>query len=345
MIAYIGLSSADDASLVVKSESLGGEALEQPLVSVVISAFNRPEMLQTALTSVLNQTLSNIEIIVQDDSTTDTCEQVVRKVEDRRIRYTRNHPPLGTSMNHRAGYRKCLGKYFSTLNDDDIYAPDYLETMTSILESNPALSLAFCDHYVINSAGDVLPEVSERNSAMWGRSKLKEGIVPNCIRTGLIDKAVPGMFAVFRSDAIDLGDFPDEVSSGYDYWMTYLGVRSGGPIYYHLARLTSYRVHEGSQTSSFHAPRVRLRALDYGTFIQRRLLADRRVASVWPDLRKQFAETCANTGFSHLRLYERREAIKQFGASIRAQMNLRAATGISLSLMPFFVFRLLDRKL
>ncbi len=319
-------------------------SLREPVVSVVVSACDRPEMLQTALDSVVNQTLQDIEIIVQDDSSGDGCEEVVRKIEDARIQYTRNRPPLGTAINLRAGYRKCRGKYFSTLNDDDFYAPVYLGAMVSILEANPKLSLAFSDHYIVDSKGGILSDESDCNSENWGRSKLKEGIVPDCIRVALIDKAVPGMFAVFRSEVMDLDDFPDEAASGYDFWMTYLGVRDGGPIYYNPARLTFYRVHEGSQSASFREPERRLYALEYGEFIWRRLLADARVASIWPELRQRLAETCATSGFDSLRLVQRRRSLSYFGASMRMHPNRRALAGIILGLIPAFVFKLLDRK-
>lgn len=316
--------------------------MKQPLVSVVVSAFDRAEMLEISLASVLNQTLTEIEIIVQDDSTDDRCEEVVRKFNDPRIRYTHNRPPLGAAINLRSGYRKCRGKYFSTLNDDDFYAPNYLETMVSILEKNSAVSLAFCDHYVIDTTGKVLPEESDRSSDWWGRSKLREGIVPDPMHTTLIDKSVPGMFAVLRSRSIDLKDFPEEVSIGYDFWLTYLAVRDGGSIWYHPDRLTFYRVHQRSQTSLSQKPQARVRYTEHMKYIFLRLLADQRISSVWPDLAKRLAAMCANAGFAHLRLHERPQARKEFVASMKADPSRRAVAGIALSFLPSCVFRLLE---
>ena len=77
------------------------------------------------------------------------------------------------------------------------------------------------------------------------------------------------MFALFRTEAIDFDDFPEEVSSSYDYWLTYLAVRNGGAAFYEPRRLTSYRVHPGSETSSFTDPEKRLRFLQYNEFIDR----------------------------------------------------------------------------
>jgi glycosyltransferase involved in cell wall biosynthesis len=318
--------------------------LEEPVVSVVVAAHDRPDMLRTALASVLNQTLTGFEIILQDDSTYDHCEEIVHDLNDRRIRYTHNRPALGMAANLRSGFRKSRGRHIATLHDDDFYAPNYLETMVPILDANPALSLAFCDHYVVDVAGKVLAEESDRNSDRYGRSRLRAGVVPDPLRAALIDNAVPAMFSVFRSRALDLDDFPDEVSVGYDYWLTYLLVRNGAPIWYHPERLTYYRVHEGSQTASGHDPDVRLRSAVCFQFIDRRLLADGRVSAVWPDIRKRRAGTHANAGFAHLRLRHRAQACAQFAASIKTHLSLRAVAGIVLSALPLCVFRRLDRS-
>lgn len=313
-----------------------------PLVSVVISAYNRPEMFRVALESVLNQTIADIEIIVQDDSSNNECEQIVLGLNDNRIYYTHNRPRLGTAANLRAGYRKCKGKYISTLNDDDFYAQRYLESMASILEADAAVSMAFSDHFIVDASGTVLPDATDRNTQFWGRKELNEGIVPNCIYAALIKKSVPGMFAVYRSKVMDLSDFPDEVSFGYDYWMMYLGVRDGGTIYYCPERLTYYRVHSGNQGASLNLS-SQLECVEYFSYMYRRLLGDERVACVWPDARNGLASMCATGGFAHLRLCERGKAMKQFIASLTTTPTRRAMAGIGLTLMPQLIFNRLDR--
>jgi glycosyltransferase involved in cell wall biosynthesis len=308
--------------------------LEAPLVSVVVSCYNRPVMLNAALQSVLSQTMRNLEVVVQDDSTDLSCEDLVSGIDDERIRYTHNRPPLGTGRNLIAGYWKCRGKYFSTLNDDDLYDPEYLELMLAAMEANPSYSLAFSDHSIIDEKGAVLEAETTLNSVCFGRAVLEHGSVPGPIRCGLIDKCVPGMFAVFRAEAMDLKDFPEEVSSAYDYWLTYLAVRNGGAAFYEPRRLTSYRVHQGSQTSSFSGPEERSRFLQYNEFIDRRFLSDERLRSIWPDVRRRLAETLASEGFASLRLQHRNQAIRELLASLGMQFTLKAMAGILLTATP-----------
>ena len=312
---------------------------DNPLVSIVVSAYNRPEMLKTALKSVLGQSFSNVEVLVQDDSTDQRCEEVVSHIADQRIVYTHNRPSLGTVQNLRAGYRRCKGKYISTLNDDDLYMPEYLSILVAALENNPSCSLAFSDHFIIDGEGKLMHEETESNSLLWGRSALKQGMIPDSIRTALIAKSVPGMFAVFRAASIDLGDFPDEVSSAYDYWMNYLAVRNGSPIYYCSQRLTSYRVHNASQTSSFGDPKERLRFCNYSEFIYRRFLADQRLRNIWPEVRERLLQVHNSAGFTRLRLLQRGAARKEFLSSLHIRKTLRAFAGIGLSIAPTLVLR------
>jgi glycosyltransferase involved in cell wall biosynthesis len=319
-----------------RSNPLSGHPREMngPLVSVVLSSYNRPHMLRAAVLSVFAQTYQNLEIIIQDDSTNEDCMEVVSGIGDPRIRYTRNVPSLGTIGNLRAGYRKCTGKYFSTLNDDDLYAPEYIETMVYTLESNSAYVLAFCDHWLIDGEGVIDESATDKNSAAFGRSVLAEGTISNSLETGLVAKSIPGMFAVFRRSEIDLNDFPDEVSSGYDYWLTYLGLRNGHSIYYNPRRLTYYRVHSGSQTSGFTDAKERLRSLAYTEYMHTRFLADTRLKSVHPPLRKRLAETYTSTGAAWLRLGKKREAWQQFVQSLKTGVSGAAVMGCILCFVP-----------
>jgi glycosyltransferase involved in cell wall biosynthesis len=306
----------------------------RPLVSVIISSYNRPSMLREALLSVQAQTYDELEILVQDDSTNDDCRQVVKGFSDSRIRYSKNEPPLGTSLNLLAGYRSSRGKYFCTLNDDDLYAPRYIATLIQAMEGNTNYSLAFSDSYLIDSDGKINQEETDANTRSSLRGRLQEGSVANPLEVGILFKSIPGMLALFRRNAVDLDDFPQEVSSGYDYWLTYLALRDGGPIYYSSERLTFYRIHEGSQTSSFADPEQRLRFLKYSQYIHKRFLADSRLKSIHSVLRPRLAQSHSSAGYSWLRLRSRKKALLEFIDSFRAKPSRAAMIGFTMCLAP-----------
>jgi glycosyltransferase involved in cell wall biosynthesis len=326
------------ARFLLRTKLNGRNSVTNPLVSVVVSAYNRPSLLRAALGSVQRQTYGELEILVQDDSTTDECEQVVSELADARVLYTRNRPSLGTSANLRAGYRKCQGKYFCTLNDDDLYADNYIQMMVAALEDNPRLSLAFSDHYLIDEQGKTMEAATDENTRRWSRDRLQEGCTDDALKIGIVHQSIPAMFAVFRRAAIDLNDFPDEVSSGYDYWLTYLAVRAGDPVYYTPERLTYYRIHSGSQTAIFYAdPSKELHFLRYSRYIHERFLSDPSLASIYPMLSPRLAKVHRSTAFSWLRSSSRMKAIPEFLKSSRIRPTLAATLGLMLCVAPPFV--------
>ena len=74
-------------------------SVEQPKISVCVPTYNQGRYLRQALDSVLRQTLSDFEIIVYDDASTDDTQQVVAGVADKRLRYFRQPHNVGVAMN------------------------------------------------------------------------------------------------------------------------------------------------------------------------------------------------------------------------------------------------------
>src|SRR5690606_36349872 len=97
-----------------------------PLVSVVISAYNRPDYLQNAIASVLSQTVSDYEIIVVDDCSPVSLETVLRDIACP-VRYHRLARNSGANKARNEGVRLAQGRYVAFLDDDDAWLPRKLE--------------------------------------------------------------------------------------------------------------------------------------------------------------------------------------------------------------------------
>lgn len=107
-----------------------------PLISVIIPAYNAEDYIASCLSSVLSQTLSDIELIVVDDGSTDRTAAVVEESaqHDERVRLIRQENQFaGVARN--TGMKAAAGKYLYFLDADDWIEPNALEVMYSSAES------------------------------------------------------------------------------------------------------------------------------------------------------------------------------------------------------------------
>jgi glycosyltransferase involved in cell wall biosynthesis len=254
-----------------------GPSGEQPLVSVVVPTYNRTTYLETALASAVRQTYRNLEILVADDaSREDVFGAVIAKfAADPRIKYHRNPSNLGMGMNTWQALARASGKYVANLHDDDAWEPDFLTSLVPPLENDDSLSVAFCDHHVVDQHGTLDAAASDASTRRWRRDRLVRGTLRPFTEEALIWQAVPAaMAAVFRKSAIDWNDFPAEVGTYYDIWLAYQAARNGAGAFYDPRRLTRYRVHGQSETHSWTSTQGRIKAMRQAEFVFRRYLAD-----------------------------------------------------------------------
>lgn len=112
-----------------------------PLVSVIMSTYNREAMLTDAVTSVLNQTFSDFEFIIINDFSTDNTEQIIKNYNDSRIRLFNNHKNCGCTFNYHNANNLAQGKYIAHIDDDDIFLPDKLKKQVDFLEQNQNIDM------------------------------------------------------------------------------------------------------------------------------------------------------------------------------------------------------------
>ena len=228
--------------------------MHRPLVSIVMAAYRSdPVHLLAAVDSALAQTCADIEVLVGDDSPTDSLRSVVASRQDVRLHYRHHLPALGVAANHWAAFRQARGEYIAVLNHDDWLAPEFVATLLGELQREPRAVLAFCDHWVIDVAGQRLPEESDRNSRAWGRAVLQPGL-HRPLGALLAAQTIPmAMGAVFRRAALP-ALLPAEAGPAYDLWLTYLLARTGGGACYVPQRLSAWRSHASNLTSAAGLP-------------------------------------------------------------------------------------------
>jgi len=249
-----------------------------PSVSVIMTVFSRTEYLEEAIRSVLAQTFGDLELIVTDDAPSDVGREICAKyAADGRIRYRRNVQTLGAPLNVGAAMREARGKYVTIMNDDDVAESCMLEKLVRPLDQNPQCSVCFADHWIMDAAGKLLPEITQENSRLSGRNKLTPGMVMHPLRVALRGGVPFVMGTMFRKDSYREEWLVKEVEGAYDRWMAICFARVDRPFYYLNERVFRYRAHELSETARQDPEKVRSLVYMFGTLLQQNVpLAERQ---------------------------------------------------------------------
>lgn len=106
-----------------------------PLVSIIIPAYNVEQYLDACVTPILNQTYINLEIIIVDDGSPDNCGMMCDAYASRDSRVKVIHKPNGgLSSARNAGLDICKGEFISCIDSDDVVSEDYIEHMVAMAQ-------------------------------------------------------------------------------------------------------------------------------------------------------------------------------------------------------------------
>src|SRR5690625_2251037 len=126
------------------------------LVSVIIPTYKREkDIVSRAVKSVLNQTYSNFELIVVDDSPNNykgrkSIEEFLTGLNDARIKYIKHQENKGANAARNTGIRNAKGTYIAFLDDDDEWLDQKIEKqLKRIIKSN--VGLVYCSYYVLHN--------------------------------------------------------------------------------------------------------------------------------------------------------------------------------------------------
>lgn len=191
---------------------------ESPLVSVVISTYNRKALLKRAIKSVLAQTMQDFELIVVDDCSTEDTEMLVKSFGDPRIRFYTTAKNSGHDAHPKnIGIKQARGEYICLLDDDDTYRPDALMILTRYIKEADC-EVVYGD-YVIDD----------------GKGKMKPGWSIDFSARTLTQMNFISMPVVImkREALVAIGGFDEEVPKFKD-WNTWLRLHKNGARFMHV---------------------------------------------------------------------------------------------------------------
>jgi glycosyltransferase involved in cell wall biosynthesis len=125
--------------------------MHSELVSVIIPTYKRAHILPRAIRSVLNQTYSNLELIIVDDGSKDNTSEAVSGIIDNRIRYIEFSENKGLSLARNTGLRAAHGEFIAFLDDDDEWMPNKLGSSLDVFRKNQGsdIGLVYTNGYLV----------------------------------------------------------------------------------------------------------------------------------------------------------------------------------------------------
>ena len=118
------------------------------MISIIIPAYNK-DTIRGAIDSILKQKISNLEIIIIDDSENKKIQQTIQHINHSDIKYYKNTRHLGTTLSRIRGIKIAQGDYIGFLDDDDLMINNNLEKKLKTINEGE-IDFVFCD-YIINN--------------------------------------------------------------------------------------------------------------------------------------------------------------------------------------------------
>ena len=126
-----------------------------PLVSVIMPAYNAGRFLEEAIRSVMAQTVTNWELLVLDDGSSDDTLMIAQRLAqtDCRIRVLPNENNMGVAKTRNRGLDLCRGEYVALLDSDDLWYPQKLEKQLALMRETGA-DMSYCAYAIVDADGD-----------------------------------------------------------------------------------------------------------------------------------------------------------------------------------------------
>jgi glycosyltransferase involved in cell wall biosynthesis len=224
--------------------------VEEPIVSLVIAAFNAQPFIGPCLESVLSQTYRRLEVIIVDDGSTDGTPAAVRCFGDA-LKYVWQPNSGGCSSPRNHGTRLAKGWFVTYFDADDVMCPDKIERQVGFMTEHPAVAAVVSNYRNFDENGPhpashfetcprLMATLGDREAAVLGPDEATL-ILPD-------ENFSSACSTLFRRDAVlEVGAFDERLFASEDFVLNYR-VASRAPIgvLRHIGFLR--RLHEGNMS-------------------------------------------------------------------------------------------------
>jgi glycosyltransferase involved in cell wall biosynthesis len=255
-----------------------------PRVTVITPAYDAAATVGEAVTSALAQTVSDLEVVVVDDGSSEPVAAALAGLRDSRLRVIRSDVNRGVSVTRNRAVAAARGGLLAQLDADDLWRPDHLEAVLPALD-DPVVGLAYTNVEIIGTPlldraiaartpGDGLPSwVSDR--AIHPVDDLASLYRVN---------PIPSPSVVMRTAAVrKVGGYPSWLTVGEDYYL-YIKLRRAGWHFAYVDRMSAvYRWPEPGRGVSFDGRRGARQNLKLFAALMVRTPTDRAIRARFRD--------------------------------------------------------------
>lgn len=249
--------------------------MERDLISVVMPTHKRkPELIEKSIKSVLNQTYSNLELIIVDDSPREYTERIIVKefvesLKDKRIIYIEHDRNMGANIARNTGVDNSTGKYIAFIDDDDEWFPTKIEKQYEVALKYPEVALVYCKAILINEHnGKVRPIINW----MYRGNQYKRLLRQNFIGSN-------SFVLVKRKVFYEVGKYDESLLSNQDYDL-FIRISKEHDIDFVEEVLVRYYIHKGERISTNPEKQLQGRLALYDKYLTE-LKKDKDLYVIW----------------------------------------------------------------
>jgi glycosyltransferase involved in cell wall biosynthesis len=174
----------------------------------VIPSYNAARTIGRAIHSVLQQDYERFEVIVSDDGSSDSTEEVVKGIGDPRVTFQAVERNGGASAARNRGIRSANGTYVAFLDADDLWLPSKISLQVHLMEANTKAGMATCDCLFCDGSGNPRGSFYRRRTPAAGENAWRVLLAYNFIQTSTV--------LARRTDLEELGGFSEALPTGED---------------------------------------------------------------------------------------------------------------------------------
>ncbi len=204
------------------------------LISIYMPTHNYEDYIEESINSVINQTISNWELIIINDGSTDNTHKILEKFECHEQIRIYHQENKGLNVTNNIALRLARGNYIMRLDADDFLDENALKLLSDALINNESADLVYPDYYEVDKDGSILSVIKRKDIE-------KENV---------LDMPAHGACTMFKTSVLkSLGGYHEEFQcqDGYDIWLRFIQkhrpINLSIPLFY-------YRQHSVSLTKN-----------------------------------------------------------------------------------------------